>query len=294
VLFSSAVLLPLVALAGASAHIATRPPQYLANYNAGLRLASSGQQDKAVEYLTEAVAAQPDFVPARFALARTLMAQGEYDRAINHFMRLARNHHDPHGMSYVGYCFNLKKMPSAAIVWYEEALAAGASSVAVYNNLAASYLTGHTHLSHREWLARVQDCLHRALEQQPTSPIIRLNALVHAETEARFDRSYDPFPAFPHAQALLASAPHDRIIQLRVALWYRAVLRRYDNSIATLIEEYPQFTPELHQKCSELTREIELHNPNDTTKSRNSTTNSPTESSLASLRHHFLEPLSLD
>jgi tetratricopeptide (TPR) repeat protein len=293
-LFSTAILLPLVALAAASARIATRPPQYLADYNDGLRLASSGQREEAIEYLTESVAAQPDFVPARFELGRVLVACGEYDLAINHFTHLVRTNNDPHGMAYVGYCFNLKNTPIAAIVWYERVLAAGASSVAVYNNLAASYLTGQTHLRRDEWLARVQDCLNRAIEREPESSAVRLNALVHAETRARLDRDYDPFPAFPHAEALLAYSPHDRIIQLRVALWYRAVLQHYSNSMATLKEKYPQFTPEAHHQFSELIRTIESQNAINTTKVGNSTTNSPSESSLALLRHHFLEPFSLE
>jgi tetratricopeptide (TPR) repeat protein len=294
VLFSSAVAVPLVAMTAAAAHIATRPPQYLTNYNEGLRLASIGRHQEAIEHLTESVAAQPNFDTARFELGRALMAREEYDLAINHFSRLARSNNDPHCMAYVGYCFNLKKIPSAAIPWYEKAISAGASSVAVHNNLAASYLTGSTHLSRKEWLARVQDCLRTALEREPASPTIRLNALVHAETRARFDREYDPSQAFPHAQALLASLPHERIIQLRVALWYRAVLQRYENSTATLHQKNPDFTREAHQQFSELIRKIEPQNPGNANKAGNSTRDSTADSSLASLRHHFLEPITVD
>ena len=68
------------------------------------------------------------------------VSAGEFDAAIENFRQLVKRDNDVRCMAYIGYCFNLKDVPVAAIPWYELAIANGGASAAVYNNLVRSTL----------------------------------------------------------------------------------------------------------------------------------------------------------
>lgn len=154
VVFASVVGLPLAVLLGAGAYISLQPERYVANYDRGLELASAGRVGEAAECFSSAARINPSFVPARFQLARTRLALGDVESALEDFNQLARKDGDVQSMAYVGYCFNRKAAPEAAILWYEKAIDQGASSARIYNNLGASYIDAHPHLPRIEQLRR--------------------------------------------------------------------------------------------------------------------------------------------
>jgi tetratricopeptide (TPR) repeat protein len=256
-MFATVVGIPLAALTATAAYVTTRPPQYLAEYQRGLELASHGRLPEAIEHLTDAVGADPTFAPARFELGRALVADGQLDLAISHFLDLVKSNRNAHSMAYIGFCYNLKRVHGAAIPWYEMAIDQGASSTAIFNNLAASYLTGQTHHPRSVWLDRADAYLQKALEEEPVSSCIRLNLLIAAETRASFDRTYNPFQVFNHAQVLLTSSPHDRFIELHVANWYGSVLTYLQhNSQTTPAPSTSDSEAKAHQQFAELYRKV--------------------------------------
>jgi tetratricopeptide (TPR) repeat protein len=224
-LFASAVGLPLAILAGAAAHVAIQPPRYVSTYERGLQLASAGEFDDAIDYFAAAVDSNPSYAPARFQLARARMALGELDPAMNEFRQLARINNDGHSMAYLGYCFNLKEVPVAAIPWYERAIQSGAKTAAIYNNLAASYLEVPSQMTHPERLRLAGDYLSKALRLRPKSLAVQLNFVRHAVANAKLDPSYNPLHVWREAHSILAAAPRDPLIRLHVAMWYEALVR---------------------------------------------------------------------
>jgi eukaryotic-like serine/threonine-protein kinase len=226
-LFSAAVGLPLVVLTGAVGHVATRPPRYLANFEKGSLLAADGEPREAAECFAAAVSNNPSFVAARFELGRMRIALGELDMAMNEFGELATgSKSDARSMAYLAYCFNLKKIHVAAIPWYERAIRNGASSAAVYNNLAASYIDASSRLPRSEQLSRADHYLRKALDPAIPSPTVQLNIVRHALAKAQSDLSYDPFRVWRQAESIVVNAPNDMFVESHVALWYHAVRSR--------------------------------------------------------------------
>jgi serine/threonine protein kinase len=227
VLFSMAVGLPLAVLTGGVVHVASQPPRYLANFEKGSQLAANGESERAAEYLISAVHDNPSFAPARFQLGRARVALGEIDLAMNEFGELAtRSTTDPQSMAYLAYCFNLKRNHVAAIPWYERAIRSGASSTAVYNNLAASYVDASSQLPRSEQLNRAEHYLRKALDPANPSPTVQLNIVRHALAKWQDDPSYDPCQVWRHAKSIVASAPNDFFVECHVAHWYQAVRNR--------------------------------------------------------------------
>jgi thioredoxin-like negative regulator of GroEL len=205
-------------------HVAIQPPQYLSDYQQGVKLASTGQLDGAIDHLTAAAEANPSYVPARFQLARARLARGDIDAAINNFDNLARHDSDVHSMAYLGYCFNLKRLPVAAIPWYERAMHNGAVSATIYNNLGASLLDGSSNLGNAERVWRADECLKKAIQLDSKSATIQLNVVRVAVAKSKIEPSQDPFDAWTHARDILASAPEDERIRVHVATWYDTVV----------------------------------------------------------------------
>ena len=140
VFFASVVGLPMVGLASSGTYVAVQPDRYIANYDQGLQRASVGKFDEAVDYFSASVQNNPSYPPARFQLALAQLAIGNLADAGENFHQLAIKDEDVRSAAYVGYCFNKKGVPIAAIPWYERAIDKGADSASVYNNLGASYL----------------------------------------------------------------------------------------------------------------------------------------------------------
>jgi hypothetical protein len=115
-------------------------------------------------------------------------------------------------------------MPDAAIEWYERAIQRNAKSVAIYNNLGASYLVGMAGLSRRDRLTRSEDNLTKALALDQASLTVQHNLMRLSRQKYLLDHTEDPSVAWPYARAVLAAGPNDALVRIDVAQWYRSVL----------------------------------------------------------------------
>jgi tetratricopeptide (TPR) repeat protein len=179
---------------------------------------------------TKALDENPSFEKARFERGRSRIALGELDLAMDDFGILARRG-DALSMAYIGFCFNLKRVPVAAIPWYERAIESGYSSVALYNNLGASYLSARTSVTNEEQLRLAELYLSKAFEIENGSIAIRLNLVRLAIVKSKADPSHDPLVALPHVKAILASGRISYVILDQLGLWHRTVAWHDENRL---------------------------------------------------------------
>jgi tetratricopeptide (TPR) repeat protein len=196
------------------------------DFELGLQMLRQGKPQRAAELFSAAISQNSSRKAPRFELGRARIALGEIDLALNEFNRLARENNDAESMAYLGYCFNLKRIPAAAIPWYERAVRGGAASAAVFNNLAASYLDGSTNLSRNEQLRLAEKYLNQAIQTDVVSQPVQINILRQAVMKSKLDPSYDPFQVWPHARSLLSAARTDRFVESHIAVWYGTVVER--------------------------------------------------------------------
>jgi len=217
--------LVLATVSAVAIYFASRPPRYLTQYEAGLRYASNHEFEQAADYFAASARKNPQFIAARFELGRTHIAQKEFDLAQEDFHKvLKQQKNDTRSMAYIGYCFNLKRFPTAAIPWYELAIKNGSTVPEVFNNLGASYIDGSSTHSPAERLNQAEALLLRAIAVDPSSTATRLNLVRFAVTKSNFDPTYNPMPAWPHVKVLIDKAPIDQFVEVHVAKWHQAVL----------------------------------------------------------------------
>jgi len=227
VFFSAIVGLPLALLSGGAAYLALQPARYVVSYEEGLQLSSAGEFEIAAKQFSAAIALNPSFTEARFQLARAQIALNEYDLAISQFKQIVRSENDPHSMAYIGYCFNLNGLPVAAIPWYELAMRNGVRSAAVYNNLGASYIDAQTQKTNEQRVRLADEYLERALALDSEAATIRLNVVRNATARANMDPTYDPFPVWQYASALLKAQPDDPLVRFNIEGWYGLVVTNH-------------------------------------------------------------------
>jgi tetratricopeptide (TPR) repeat protein len=182
-----------------------------------------GKFDEAVNYFAASVQNNPSYAPARFQLGLAQLAISNFADASENFHQLAVNERDVQSAAYVGYCFNKREVPVAAIPWYERAINEGADSASVYNNLGASYLDAPPILHRKEQLRRAEYNLTKALLLDPTSQAVQLNLIRCATREFDLNSDVDPWHVWRTARALLKATPEDGVVKKEVIDWYRAV-----------------------------------------------------------------------
>jgi serine/threonine protein kinase len=225
VLFSAIVGLPLISISGMGAYVALQPPRYVADYQQGLRALETGELKNASSFFASSARHNSCYRPARFELGRTRIALGQLDLALEDFSRMAQDDGDAHAAAYVGYCFNCKHLPSAAIPWYEQAIRTGVGSAVLYNNLGASILDGSKNLSRREQLEQADRCFAKALALGNVQTTVELNLLRHSVAKTQLDASFNPFDLWQCAQHLAVRFNGDAIVEFHIAAWYETVLR---------------------------------------------------------------------
>ncbi len=204
--------------------VASQPAPHVTLYNSGIAAQEAGEWKQAEETFLQILNSQPDHTPSRLELGRSYLAQGKIDLALSTLETLAfQEPLDPQLMELVAYIYNLKKLPTAAIVWYERSLEQGGGSAATYNNLAASFLSGEPKLAQSERLKLQGLYLAKALEVNPTSVEIQLNLVRHTVAKAAADRSYDPREIHPVVQGLRESTGQNETARRTLASWDHAV-----------------------------------------------------------------------
>jgi tetratricopeptide (TPR) repeat protein len=73
--------------------------------------------------MEEVVAANPEIVGMRLALARRYFEAGEFDQAIDHYMIVLEQEQDPEALANVGWMTYLSDRPDVALGYLERAIA---------------------------------------------------------------------------------------------------------------------------------------------------------------------------
>ncbi len=74
------------------------------------------------EEMEEVVAANPDIVPMRLALARRYFEAGEFDKALDHYFEVLNRERNPEALANVGWMTYLSGRPDVAVGYVEAAL----------------------------------------------------------------------------------------------------------------------------------------------------------------------------
>jgi serine/threonine protein kinase len=209
----SAVVVALTLVSAGATYLVTRPPRHEELFEQGLRRFAAGQYPGAAAAFESALDEDPSYASARFQLGRSLIELGELDTAIDEFSSLAREGNDIQSIANIGYCFNLKEMPVAAIPWYERALNEGAKSAAIYNNLGASYFISTSQLSPSEKVERAGALLRKALELDGSSVVIRINLIRLELARKGAEPSELPHDSVKHLEFILANASAEDLIK---------------------------------------------------------------------------------
>jgi eukaryotic-like serine/threonine-protein kinase len=225
VLFAILYGLPVTLFASGALYAMVRPPSFERDYRRGLELIRENNPAAAAEEFNAAITARPSFSAARFELARARLVTGEIELAKNDFALLANREKHLPSVAYLAYCFNLTQGNTTAIPLWEKVLANGVQSVAIHNNLAASYLESSNNQSLDDRLDSVERELVSACAIDPSSLSVNINFVRLAIKKSKAKPSYNPFSSWQAARDALHSRDADESVRLNVALWWSQVLR---------------------------------------------------------------------
>lgn len=216
--------LPTLLLLAGGGYVSSLPPGYMRDFQSGVELSKANRIPEAISYLTSAVIKNPEYIPARFQLARAHLATGDYDVAVSEFNFLEQQKFHRPSRVNCAYCYNLKLMPTVALVLYEGAMKEGMQSAAIHNNYAASNMDGSSTISLSDRIQLAELHLNEAYALAPNCNAIHLNYLRLAVHKSKLDRTFDPFAVWQHGRAALKNAPTDESTRGQVALWWWTVL----------------------------------------------------------------------
>jgi serine/threonine protein kinase len=244
-LLSSAVAACLLAaVSGWASYAMTRPPEHVQQFERGIALREVGRLEEAEIALQRALALSPSYLDARFELAHTLMARGDFDRARDFYHDVFNVRKDPRSMAYLGYCFACEGNFGASVPWWEMVVDAGAATGEVYHNLAVALSKGANWYSRAERIEMAEDLLEQALEQLPDSPTVKLSWIMHdlRKLETSQAKLSERTPRF--CRELCRQFPDD------VNLHY--------NAASAFVHAYPNEPARLAQGVTLLQRAVEL------------------------------------
>ncbi len=222
-LVTGIVLCASATLIAVSIGLATRPPYYLRQYQNGVAHQSTGEHGLALASFEKVIAAEPNFLDAKFAVARANLALGKVEDALKQFLPLATEFNHPASMACVGYCFNLRELPTIAIPWYKKTLEAGFSTVGIHNNLAVSYELGNTQQPVLEQVQLASTHIERALQLAPTSEIVCFNGAIFELLRFLNDSQYVPHKGLDLIHSLIKRSPDNPELYFTAIRLYAAV-----------------------------------------------------------------------
>lgn len=197
-----------------------RPPYSERQFIDGRSLQQRHEYTAAVLRFTRALENKPDFRDALYERARSYLLAGDVSAALYDFDRAAISFKDPRSAAYVGYCFNRRGVPSAAITWYERTHQQGFESVGTHNNLGVSYLLGSAQFGRLDRLRKSQVHLERAAALDAKSLIVRANLVTLALVRFDEEPSFHVDSALPHLDVLRAALPTSpRVMDLSAQLY---------------------------------------------------------------------------
>ena len=109
---------------GVTRSVQPRPPGGFVTGNEAAGASGAGRDlsEVTIEEMAEVVQDNPDVVPMRLALAHRYLDDGQYDRAVDHYMQVLERQDDPEAMSHLGWLMYLDDKLDLAVPLLEESL----------------------------------------------------------------------------------------------------------------------------------------------------------------------------
>lgn len=207
-----------VALAGAAAYVALRPPYPVREFRQGVAYYKAGEDDLALQSLNASLAAEPRSGDALLARARVNQRQGKFQLAFADYD--AADHLDPSPKiaACKGYCLSQIAQYQQATAYYRRALDRGYDSPAVLNNLGYCWLR----------LGRLDDaeaCLRKAVEADDGLQPAHHNLALVFERLAHAGQAI-PREALIHARRALEIGPESGELCRNLAFLYAFAAKR--------------------------------------------------------------------
>ncbi len=213
-------------IAGSGVVYASRPPEEVRLFNAGISMMREGRWADARISLDRSLLLQADAPEVQFALGLASLRAGDTSRAQECFFRANRQQPSAAAAAYIAYCDCKRHNFSGGIPAGEKAIELAPECPEVMNNIALAYELGDGRLGPLEKLLTARKYLLRASVALPNSPSVRYNwlllqldladqtgtSITHADAEAAI-RLAEEFPIDGKLQVDAA-----RILSLRAPL----------------------------------------------------------------------------
>jgi tetratricopeptide (TPR) repeat protein len=197
-------------LASASLFFVARPPYPARELLRGAVLTDNGNYSQAIMAFTNAETATEQRPEALRRRGLAHLSNGDAKKASSDFNQLYKEYQDSRAAALIGYCFNLQKQHSAAIMWYEKALSEGIESASLRNNLGISYAICQSHVGHLERFELATESLERALEIDSNLFAARQNLVEVAVVRGDELQAADIPLVARRADELLSLRPNDK------------------------------------------------------------------------------------
>jgi serine/threonine protein kinase/Flp pilus assembly protein TadD len=138
----AATIVGLTALSAGAYFLIPSEPYAIRQLHKGLDRYQRGQYEASIQYLNQAIEADPQSVEARFARARVFQHLGRIESALADYETADElaNQQDGRIKACMGYCASLHGNHEKAILHYHQAIELPFSSAEVFNNLGYGYL----------------------------------------------------------------------------------------------------------------------------------------------------------
>jgi eukaryotic-like serine/threonine-protein kinase len=209
---------------------ALRPPFSVRQYQLALAYGERGQYNEAVDCLTGAIRAHPNYGEALFARGCAYQHLGQFPTAIPDYTAAHRLTRSPLSSACEAYCLSRMNSHRAAIALYGSALDAGYDQLAlVYNNIA------HSYLMLRE-LDNAEAYLRRAIRLDDRLQAVHFNFVVLALRRNKQPDEPLPQDALVHAAKAIAIGPATGELYHTVAALYATAAKHDTHYLQPAIE----------------------------------------------------------
>ena len=186
----------------------------------------NGELQRSIMLYDKVLASDPDSVTARLCRARCHLEIGEYSSAHSDLEQLIRVSNEPEVSACYAYYLNLVSEPDPAVLWYQRTLNNDMRNAGILNNLSVSLLLQSRPKLLEERMSLAVPILEEALQLNPNSAVIRMNALrlVCQQLEQEDDVSIDV--AIEHANWLTNEKPECADVWESVGVLFRKLADR--------------------------------------------------------------------
>jgi len=177
-----------------------QPPLVERLYSQAVLAHEAGNFQASISLLDQTLTKDALFHAARLHRAHCNIELGEHTSAIGDLRQLVQTTNDPTAMACYGYALNLVNKPDAAVLWHQAAIELGLRNSSVLNNLSVSLLLQSKPQSLGDRIALAKPVLEEALQLNPNSVVIRMNALLLDQTRLENDAEASMEAAIEHVK----------------------------------------------------------------------------------------------